>query len=92
MPLYRRVPKRGFKNIFAKEYSEVNVSQLNVFDDGAEVTPQLLVEKGIIRKLRDGVAILGNGALEKKLTVKASKFTKTASIKIESAGGKAEVI
>ena len=71
MPLYRRVPKRGFKNIFAKEYSEVNVSQLNVFDDGAEVTPQLLVERGIIRKLKDGA---DTGAL-KEATVKATRFT-----------------
>lgn len=92
MPLYRRIPKRGFNNIFAKEYSEVNISQLNVFDDGVVVTPQLLVEKGIVRSLRDGVAILGNGVLEKKLTVKASRFTKTAAMKIESMGGKAEVI
>jgi large subunit ribosomal protein L15 len=93
MPLYRRVPKRGFNNkIFAKVYSEVNVSALNSFEDGATVTEELLKEKGIVRKINDGVAILGNGDLTKKLTVKASRFTKTASEKIEAAGGKVEVV
>lgn len=92
MPLYRRVPKRGFNNIFAKVYTEVNVSALNVFDNGTVVTQELLKEKGIIKKINDGVAILGNGELTKKLTVKAARFTKTASEKIEAAGGKVEVI
>jgi len=93
MPLYRRVPKRGFNNkLFAKVYSEVNVSALNCFEDGEIVTAELLKEKGIIKKINDGVAILGNGDLTKKLTVKASRFTKTASEKIEAAGGKVEVV
>ncbi|HOM02987.1 MAG TPA: 50S ribosomal protein L15 [Acetivibrio sp.] len=92
MPLYRRIPKRGFNNIFAKVYTEVNVSALNVFDNGTVVTQELLKEKGIIKKINDGVAILGNGELTKKLTVKAARFTKTASEKIEAAGGKVEVI
>ncbi|KYH28830.1 MULTISPECIES: 50S ribosomal protein L15 [Clostridium] len=92
MPLYRRLPKRGFTNIFAKEYVEVNVNRLNIFEDGTEVTPELLKQHGIISKVKDGVKILGNGVLEKKLTVKATKFTKGAIEKIESMGGKAEVI
>ncbi|NLL06605.1 MAG: 50S ribosomal protein L15 [Clostridiaceae bacterium] len=93
MPLYRRIPKRGFNNkLFAKVYSEVNVSDLNKFENGDVVTPELLIEKGLVKKIVDGVAILGNGELSKKLTVKAARFTKTASEKIEAAGGKAEVI
>ena len=92
MPLYRRVPKRGFTNIFSKVYTEVNVSALNAFDDGTVVTQELLKEKGIIKKINDGVVILGNGELKKKLTVKAARFSKTAAEKIEAAGGKVEVI
>jgi len=92
MPLYRRVPKRGFTNIFAKEYVEVNVSRLNIFEDGTEVTPELLKENGVVSKFKDGIKILGNGVLEKKLTIKATKFTKGAVEKIESIGGKVEVI
>ena len=92
MPLYRRVPKRGFNNIFAKVYSVVNVSDLNVFDDGSVGDESSLREKGLENKVIDGVKILGDGALKKKLTVKATKFTKTASEKIEAAGGKVEVI
>lgn len=92
MPLYRRLPKRGFNNIFAKQFSIVNLDKLNVFEDGTEVTPELLLEKRIIRKLNDGVKILGNGNIEKKLTVKAMKFSKVAVEKIEAAGGKVEVI
>jgi large subunit ribosomal protein L15 len=92
MPLYRRLPKRGFTNIFAKEYVEVNVNRLNIFEDGSEVTPELLKQHGVISKVKDGVKIMGNGVLEKKLTVKATKFTKGAIEKIESMGGKAEVI
>ncbi len=92
MPLYRRLPKRGFTNIFAKEYAEINVERLNIFEDGTEITPELLLEKGIVKKAKNGVKILGNGELQKKLTVKAAKFTKAATEKIEAAGGKVEVI
>lgn len=92
MPLYRRLPKRGFKNVFAKEYAEVNVSQLNRFEDGATVDPVALIEAGILKNVRDGIRILGNGTLEKKLTVIANGFTKSAKEKIVAAGGKVEVI
>jgi large subunit ribosomal protein L15 len=92
MPLYRRIPKRGFTNIFAKEYACINVDRLNIFDNGTEITPELLLERRVIRKVYDGVKILGNGIIEKSLTVKASKFSKAASEKIEAAGGKVEVI
>ncbi len=92
MPLSRRLPKRGFTNIFAKEYSTVNVGDLGRFADGTEVTAQLLKEQRLIRKVSDNVKILGNGELTKKLTVKAAKFTKTAAEKIAAAGGKAEVV
>ena len=88
MPLYRRLPKRGFKNVFAKEYAEVNISQLNRFEDGATVDPVALIEMGILKNVRDGIRILGNGTLEKKLTVIANGFTKTAEEKIVAAGGK----
>ena len=92
-PLYRRMPKRGFNNKnFANVYAEVNVSALDVFEDGATVDVAALVEAGLVNKLFDGVKILGNGDLTKKLTVKATCFTKSASEKIEKAGGKAEVI
>lgn len=94
MPLYRRLPKRGFNNSeFETRYTTINIDRLNIFEDGTEITPELLREKRVIRKIeKDGVKILGNGSLDKKLTVKASKFTKTAAEKIEAAGGKAEVI
>ena len=92
MPLYRRLPKRGFKNIFATEYAIVNVADLNRFDANTEVTPELLVEAGVIKKTLDGVKVLGNGELEKALTVKAAQFSKSAAEKIEAAGGKAEVM
>jgi large subunit ribosomal protein L15 len=93
MPLYRRIPKRGFTNIYRKEYTVLNVDDLNRFEEGAEVTPQILVEKGIVKKSSvDSVKILGDGRLEKKLSVKAHKFSKIAVEKIEAAGGKAEVI
>ena len=92
MPLYRRIPKRGFTNRFAKEYAEINVSVLNKFEDGSVVDFNSLKEAGIIKKAKDGVKVLGNGEIEKKLTVKAAKFTKSAAIKIEKAGGKVEVI
>ena len=92
MPLYRRLPKRGFTNIFAKTYTEVKVSALNIFEDGAEVTAQALKDAGVIKKINDGITVLGNGEITKKLTVKAAKFTQSAKAKIEAAGGKAEVI
>ena len=92
MPLYRIIPKRGFTNIWRKEWAIVNVDDLNKFDNGTEVTPELLVENGLIKKVLDGVKVLGEGTLEKNITVKAHKFSKTAVEKIESAGGKAEVI
>lgn len=92
MPLYRRLPKRGFTNIFAKQYVEVNVEALNVFEDGTVVTKELLKETGIISKFLDGVVILGRGELTKKLEVKANRITASAAEKIVKAGGKAEVI
>ena len=91
MPLYRRVPKKGFTNIFGTEYAEVNVGQLEVFNDGVVVNAELLKAAGIIKKTMDGVKILGNGELTKKLTVEAAKFTESAKEKIEAVGGKAEV-
>ena len=92
MPLARRLPKRGFTNFTRKEYSIVNVELLNRFEDGAEITPELLKQAGLVRKELDGVKILGVGELEKKLTVKANKFSKSAVEAIEKAGGKVEVI
>ena len=92
MPIYRRLPKRGFKNIWRKEYAEVNVATLNVFDDDTTVDAVALVEAGILKNVRDGVRILGDGELTKKLNVKAQGFTKSAIAKIEAAGGSAEVI
>ena len=92
MPIYRRLPKRGFKNIWANVYATVNVETLNRFPGGAEVDAALLVEAGILKNVHDGIRILGNGELTKKLTVKAHGFTKTAVQKIEAAGGKTEVI
>ena len=92
MPLYRRLPKRGFTNIFKKVWSIVNIEDLNRFEEGVEITPAVLLESGLIKKLNEGVKILGNGVIEKKLTVKANQFTKSAKEKIEAAGGKAEVI
>lgn len=93
MPLYRRLPKRGFNNVFAKQYAEVNVEQLNRFEDGATVDPVAFIEAGILKNVRDGIRILGNGTLEtKNLTVIANGFTKSAEEKITAAGGKVEVI
>lgn len=91
MPLYRRVPKKGFTNIFRTEYATVNVGQLEVFDNGTVVTAAMLKEAKIIRKTLDGVKVLGNGELTKKLTVEAAKFTASDKEKIEALGGKAEV-
>jgi large subunit ribosomal protein L15 len=92
MPLVRQLPKRGFNNIFAKEFATVNVSALDCFAEGTVVDAKLLVEKRIIRKELDGLKVLGNGELTKKLTVKAAKFTASAKEKIEAVGGTAEVI
>ncbi|HHX51364.1 MAG TPA: 50S ribosomal protein L15 [Clostridia bacterium] len=92
MPLYRRLPKRGFTNIFRKEIVTINVAALNRFDGGTEVTPELLLETGVIKAVKDGVKILGEGDLDRALTVKAHSFSKKALEKIAAAGGKAEVI
>lgn len=92
MPIYRRLPKRGFTNIFAKQYAEVKIADLNKFEDGAVVDAQALKDAGIISKTLDGIKVLGNGEISKKVTVKASKFTSAAKEKIEAAGGKAEVM
>ena len=90
MPLIRRIPKRGFKNPFTKHYNVINLNRLNIFEEGTEVTEDLLLEKQVISKRLDGVKGVGNGAIEKALTVKVSKFSKSASEKIEAAGGRAE--
>lgn len=92
MPLQRRIPKRGFNNIFATHYATVNVQELNRFDDGAVVDAKALVEAGLLKKTLDGVKILGKGELAKKLTVNVQAFSQSAKQKIEQAGGKAEVI
>ncbi|HHV31397.1 50S ribosomal protein L15 [Caproiciproducens sp. LBM24188] len=92
MPMQRRIPKRGFNNIFAKTIVAVNVGTLNQFEDGAVVDTQALIDAGIVKTCCDGVKVLGNGKLEKKLTVKVNAFSESAKSKIESAGGKAEVI
>ncbi|MBS9337365.1 50S ribosomal protein L15 [Fructobacillus parabroussonetiae] len=92
MPLYRRIPKRGFTNISRKEFAVVNLDKLNNFDNGTEVTPALLIESGLVKNQKDGVKILANGQLDKKLTVKANKFSASAVKAIEQAGGNTEVI
>ena len=91
-PLYRRIPKRGFTNINRKEYAIVNIDDLNVFEDGAEVTPEALVEAGLVKNTKKAIKVLGAGELERKLTVKAAKFSATAKEAIEAAGGTIEVI
>ena len=91
MLLTRRLPKRGFTNIFAKEYATINVSALNVFEDGSTVTAEALLEMGLIKKVLDGVKVLGGGELQKKLTVSVAKVTASAKEKIEAVGGKVEV-
>ena len=91
-PLYLRLPKRGFNNKFAKEYAEVNISELNRFENGTVVDPVQLIEAGVLKNVRDGVRVLGNGELQKAITVRAHGFTKSAAQKIEAAGGKVEVI
>ncbi len=92
MPLYRRIPKRGFTNIWKKEFIGVNVSALNVFENGTTVTGDMMMNLGLAKGVTEGIKILGNGTLEKKLTVEAQKFSKAAIEKIQAAGGKAEVI
>lgn len=93
MPLARRLPKRGFCNIYAKEYTIINISDLNKLEDGTQVTAELLKDRGIISKIeKDGLKVLGNGELTKKLTVKAAKFTKSAEAAIQAAGGNVEVL
>ena len=92
LPLYRRLPKRGFTNINSKDIVAIGLDRLNAFEDGAEVTVEALMDKGIVNNPRDGVKILGNGELTKKLTVKVNAFSKSAVEKIEAVGGKAEVI
>ena len=92
MPLHRRVPKRGFHNRFRKEYTEVNLGRLDAFDAGTIVTPELLIKRGVIKKLRDGVKVLAKGSLTKALTVRAHKFSAKAQETIAGAGGKAEVL
>ncbi|MDF7637739.1 50S ribosomal protein L15 [Leuconostocaceae bacterium ESL0958] len=92
MPLYRRIPKRGFTNISRKEYAVVNLDKLNQFDNGAEVTPALLIEAGVVKNQKDGIKILANGSLDKKLSIKANKFSDAAKQAIEAAGGSVEVL
>ncbi len=92
MPLQRRLPKRGFTNIFKKEYAIVNVKDLNIFADGTEITPELLYNAGLVKKVKAGVKILGDGDLDRKLVVKAHKISKQAEEKVTAKGGKVEVI
>ncbi|GAA3719780.1 MULTISPECIES: 50S ribosomal protein L15 [Salinicoccus] len=92
LPLFRRIPKRGFTNINRKEYAVLNLSDLNRFDDGTEVTPEMLKENGIVKDAKSGIKVLGNGTLEKKLTIKAHKFSGSAAKAIEEQGGSYEVI
>lgn len=92
MPLYRRLPKRGFNNVFRKEIAAVNVRDLNRFEEGTVVNPEALLASGVIKKVKDGVKILGEGELKKALTVQAHAFSKSAAEKITAAGGKVEVI
>ena len=92
LPLYRRLPKRGFNNMFAKTFALVNVEALNAFEDGAVINAEALLEKGVIKKALDGVKVLGRGELTKKVTVQAAHFSKSAQEKIESVGGKCEVV
>ena len=93
LPLFRRLPKRGFTNaMFKTTYAVINLSDLNKFDNGAEVTPEILKNMGIVKNLKDGIKVLGNGTLDKKLTVKANKFSLKAKEAIEKSGGKIEVI
>jgi len=92
MPLQRRVPKRGFKNIFKKEYAIVNLDIIDALKDDAVITPELLIEKGVIKKMKDGLKVLANGSIQRPVTIKANAFSTSAAAKIEAAGGKTEVI
>jgi large subunit ribosomal protein L15 len=92
MPLQRRIPKRGFKNIFRTEYAIVNLDIIDALKDDAVVTPELLVEKGVIKDVKDGIKVLGNGSIQRPVTIKAHAFSAAATAKIEAAGGKIEVI
>ncbi|MBC5638570.1 MULTISPECIES: 50S ribosomal protein L15 [Ornithinibacillus] len=92
MPLFQRLPKRGFTNINRKEYAIVNLDVLNRFEDGTEITPELLLESGVVKNVKSGIKVLGNGSVENKYTVKAHKFSASAKAAIEEAGGKTEVI
>ena len=92
MPISRKLPKRGFKNVWRREYSEINIADLENFEDGTEITAELLHDVGFVKKIKDGVKVLGDGELTKKLNVKAAKFTKAAEEKIVAAGGTVEVV
>ena len=92
MPLQRRIPKRGFTNIFKKEYAIINLDTLEALKDDAIITPELLIEKGVIKKMKDGLKVLANGSIQRPVTIKANAFSTSAAAKIEAAGGKTEVI
>ena len=92
MPLQRRLPKRGFKNIFKKEYAIVNLDTIDALKDDAVITPELLIEKGVIKKMKDGLKVLANGSIQRPVTIKANAFSTSAAAKIEAAGGKTEVL
>ncbi|MBS1126077.1 MAG: ribosomal protein [Nitrospirae bacterium] len=92
MPLQRRVPKRGFKNIFKKEYAVVNLDTIDALKDDAVITPELLIEKGVIKNMKDGLKVLANGSIQRPVTIKANAFSTSAAAKIEAAGGKTEVL
>jgi large subunit ribosomal protein L15 len=92
MPLQRRVPKRGFKNIFKKEYAIVNLDTIDALKDDAVITPELLIEKGVIKKMKDGLKVLANGSIQRPVTIKANAFSTSAAAKIEAAGGRTEVL
>ena len=92
MPLQRRIPKRGFTNIFKKEYAIINLDTLEALKDDAVITPELLIEKGVIKKMKDGLKVLANGSIQRPVTIKANAFSTSAAAKIEAAGGKTEVL
>jgi large subunit ribosomal protein L15 len=92
MPLQRRIPKRGFKNIFKKEFAIVNLDIIDALKDDAVITPELLIEKGVIKKMKDGLKVLANGSIKRPVTIKANAFSISAAAKIEAAGGKTEVL
>jgi len=92
MPLQRRIPKRGFTNIFKKEYAIINLDTLEALKDDSVITPELLIEKGVIKKMKDGLKVLANGSIQRPVTIKANAFSASAAAKIEAAGGKTEVI